>query len=214
MPRGILGRKIGMTQYFDDDGSRVGVTVLECPANRVLQVKTGEKDGYSAVQVGIDDKKEKHAGKAESGHAKAGGGPCRFIRELKLDDAEERAVGDAITVESFEEGEKVMIRGVSKGKGFAGVMKRHNFGGFRATHGVKTHHRHAGSIGQCQDPGKVFKGKRMPGQMGNRPVTTKGLRVVKIMADKGLILVRGSVPGANGSYVMVLEDTGYVEPKN
>jgi large subunit ribosomal protein L3 len=213
MPKGMLGRKVGMTQFFQENGDRVGVTVLELPENRVLQVKTEETDRYNALQLGIDPKKEKHCTKAELGHAGKAGGACRFVREMRTDGPPEAEAGSALSVgEVFEGVEKVVVTGVSKGKGFAGVMKRHGFGGFRATHGVETHHRHTGSIGQCQDPGRVFKGKKMAGHMGARRVSTKGLQVVKVIPEKNLLLVRGSVPGPNGGYVLVREDVGYVVP--
>jgi large subunit ribosomal protein L3 len=214
MPKGLLGKKIGMTQYFDENGRRIGVTVIEVPANRVLQVKTQEQDGYRALQLGIVEKKEKAATRAEAGHARAAGsGPCRFVREIRTDQLEAERGGEITLDQVFAEGDKVKITGTSKGKGFAGVMKRHNFAGYRATHGVKTHHRHPGAIGQCQDPGRVFKGKKMAGQMGNKRVTTKGLRVAKLVPEKNLLLVRGTVPGANGGYVVVSEDVGYLAPK-
>lgn len=214
MPKGMLGKKIGMTQFFDEGGARVGVTVLELPSNRVLQVKTGETDGYEALQLGAYDRKPGRATRAERGHAEKAGGPCRFVKEIRTDGAPEAEVGAALTVgEVFDGVAKVKVTGVSKGKGFAGVMKRHHFAGYRATHGVKTHHRHSGSIGQCQDPGRVFKGKKMAGQLGNKRVSTRGLRVVKLLPEKNLMLVKGAVPGANGSYVVVTEDVGYVAPK-
>ncbi|MFW5857604.1 MAG: 50S ribosomal protein L3 [Planctomycetota bacterium] len=214
MPKGMLGKKIGMTQFFDEAGNRVGVTVLELPANRVLQVKTEETDGYTALQLGVYDRKEKHTTRAEAGHARKAGGPCRFVKEIRTEDAPEAECGAEIALGAVFDGvAKVKVTGTSKGKGFAGVIKRHHFGGFRATHGVKTHHRHPGSIGQCQDPGRVFKGKKMAGQLGNKQISTKGLKVVKLLPEKNLMLVKGAVPGANGSYVIVVEDVGYVAPK-
>ncbi|MHC4887123.1 MAG: 50S ribosomal protein L3 [Planctomycetota bacterium] len=215
MVRGMLGRKVGMTQFWNDDGQRIGVTVIEFPENRVLQVKSGEREGYDALQLGIDEKDEKHSNKPEKGHSKASGGVvCRFVRELRLTDAAEVEAGATLSLtDTFEGVQKVAISGITKGKGFAGVMKRHGFGGYRATHGVKTHHRHPGSIGQCADPGKVFKGKKMPGQMGAKQVTTKGMKIVKLIPEKNVMLVKGAVPGANGGYLTVSEDVGYVAPK-
>lgn len=214
MAKGMLGKKIGMTQFFQDDGQAVGVTVIELPDNRVLQVKTEEREGYAAFQLGVYGCAEKRCTKAVAGHAQKAGGPCRFVKEVRSEDMPAKELGESVTLEEvFAEGVKVKVTGTSKGKGFAGVMKRHNFSGYRATHGVKTHHRHSGSIGQCQDPGRVWKGKKMAGQMGNRRVTTKGLVVVKLIPEKNLMLVKGAVPGANGSYIMVTEDLGYVPPK-
>jgi large subunit ribosomal protein L3 len=216
MIRGMLGKKVGMTQFFDESGNRVGVTVLEMSQNRVMQVRNADNDGYDALQLGIDEKKKKHCGKAELGHAgKAEGGmPCRFVRELRLDEPADVEAGSVLKVDEVFDGvEKVQVTGTSKGKGFAGVMKRYGFGGFRATHGVKTHHRHSGSIGQCQDPGRVFKGKKMAGHMGHRRISTKGIRVVKIIPEKSLLLVRGPIPGPNGGYVFVRESQGYKAPK-
>lgn len=214
MAKGMLGKKIGMTQLFAEDGKAIGVTVIELPDNRVLQVKTEDKEGYEALQIGVYDKKEKKCTRAIAGHSKKAGGACRFVREIRGTDMPAKELGESVNInEVFEDVTKVCITGTSKGKGFAGVMKRYNFAGFRATHGVKTHHRHPGSIGQCQDPGRVWKGKKMGGQMGNKRVTTKGLKVVKLLPEKNLMLVKGAVPGANGSYVMVTEDMGYVEPK-
>ncbi len=211
--RGMLGRKVGMTQYFTDDGRQVPVTILELPPNRVLQVKTQDRDGYDALQLGAFAKKEKRATRAELGHARGAGGPCRFVREVRLAEPGEYQAGQTVGVsELFEGVGKVIVTGVTKGRGFAGVMKRHGFSGYPATHGVKTHHRHPGSIGQCQDPGRVFKGKRMAGHMGAARRSQKGVRVEKILPDRHLMLVRGSVPGPNGGYVMVREDVGYVAP--
>jgi large subunit ribosomal protein L3 len=222
MVRGMLGRKVGMTQFWNEEGQRLGVTVIEIPDNRVLQVKSCDKqegrekcEGYDAIQLGIDEKNEKHSTKPEIGHSKvSGGAACRYVREVRLDKAAEVEVGSFLNLnDTFEGVAKVAITGTSKGKGFAGVMKRHGFGGFRATHGVKTHHRHPGSIGQCAYPGRVFKGKKMPGQMGNKQITTKGMKIVKILPEKNVMLVKGAVPGANGGYLTIREDRGYIEPK-
>jgi large subunit ribosomal protein L3 len=214
MSRGMLGKKIGMTQFFQEDGKRVPVTVVEVPENRILQVKNTEKDGYCALKLGVYDKKEKNCTKAEIGAAKKAGGPCRFVKEFRLAEESDAEAGSTLKMEeTFDGVEKILVTGVSKGKGFAGVMKRWGFKGYRATHGVKTHHRHPGSIGQCQDPGRVFKGKKMGGQMGNKQITTKGLKIVKLLPEKNIMLIKGSVPGANGGHLIINEDLGYVEPK-
>lgn len=215
MPRAILGKKIGMTQLFAEDGTRIGVTVIECPPNHVLQIKTADgRDGYQAVQVGIDEMKDKVSTKPEIGHAKkAGCKACRFVKELDLDDVSGLEVGGTITIDSFEGLEKVIVTGTSKGKGTAGVMKKYHFGGYRATHGVKCHHRKPGSIGMNTHPARVLKGKRMAGHMGSVTVTQKGMKVAKLIPEKNLILIKGSVPGANGCFVCVREDVGYVAPK-
>ena len=215
MARGILGKKIGMTQYFAEDGKRVGVTVVECQPNYVLQIKTTEtKDGYNAIQLGIDPMKEKHSTKPMQGHAKKAGvaAACRFIREIRVEDTSTYTLGGTVTLQSLEGLEKIMITGISKGKGFAGGMKRHGFAGHRATHGVKCHHRNPGSIGSNTYPSRVFRNKRMPGHMGVDTITSKGVKIAKILADKNLILLMGSVPGANGCYVFLREDVGYVDP--
>jgi len=215
MPKGMLGKKVGMTQFFDDNGSRVGVTVIEIPENRILQVKNDESDGYNALQLGVFDKKKQRCTKAELGHAKTNGESCQFVKEIRAEDMPTEEPGSFIKMEEVFEGiDKVKISGISKGKGFAGVMKRHHFGGFRKTHGVKTHHRHPGAIGQCAYPGRVFKGKKLCGQMGNKQITTKGLKIVKILPDQGIMLIKGAVPGANGGYVTITEDIGYIVPKN
>jgi large subunit ribosomal protein L3 len=208
----MLGKKIGMTQFFDESGKQVAVTVVEIPDNVVLQVKGQETDGYDALKLGAYDKKEKLCTKAEIG-ASAKAKPCRFVKEVRLSDAAEVESGASLNMaETFDGVEKIKVVGTSKGKGFAGVMKRHNFGGYRATHGVKTHHRHPGSIGQCAYPGRVFKGKKMPGHMGNERVSQKGLKIVKMLPEKNLMLIKGSVPGANGGYLIVEEDQGYKPP--
>jgi large subunit ribosomal protein L3 len=213
MSSGMLGKKVGMTQLFQDDGRQIPVTVLEMPENSILQVKTTQTDGYEALKLGAFDKKEKSCTRAELGASRAAKGPCCFVREIRLDAPAESEAGSVLRVgEVFEGVEKLKITGTSKGKGFQGVMKRWGFAGYRATHGVKTHHRHPGSIGQCQDPGRVFKGKKMAGQMGNKTVTQRGVRVVKIIPEKNLLLVRGAIPGANGSYVVVRADEGYKVP--
>ena len=211
MWRGILGKKLGMTQFFTEDGKRMGVTVLEAGPCPILQVKTKDKDGYDAFQLGFDEKKEKNSTKAIIGHCKkTGNKPMRFIREIRL--REENAdieEGKLITLEGWDDVKEVQVTSKSKGKGFAGVMKRYNFHGLRATHGVKTNHRHGGSIGSLT-PTRTVLGTKMPGHMGDKWVTQKGLQVAKVIPEKNLILVRGSVPGANGAHVIIRPEQPYV----
>ncbi|MCZ7645217.1 MAG: 50S ribosomal protein L3 [Planctomycetota bacterium] len=202
---GILGRKVGMTQVFDETGNRVGVTVLECGPCKVLQVKDGEKDGYHAIQLGFGAKKEKNTAKPLLGHfAKAASEPKRLIREIRLGKAPEDKLGDEVTVAIFEGIQKVDVTGASKGKGFAGTIKRYNFQRQRATHGNSKHHRALGSLGRHMSINKgVPKGKKMPGHMGDERVTVQGLKVVKVDAEHNLLLVQGAVPGCNGAFVTV-----------
>lgn len=206
MAIGLVGRKCGMTRIFTEDGVSIPVTVIEVEPNRITQIKKDETDGYSAVQVTTGDRKASHLTKASAGHfAKAGVGAGRGLWEFRVDGSEASAlnVGDAIQVSIFEAGKKVDVTATSKGKGFAGVIKRWNFSMQDATHGNSLSHRAPGSIGQNQSPGRVFKGKKMAGQMGNRQVTTQSLVVVRVDADKNLLLVKGAVPGATGSDVIV-----------
>ncbi|MEZ5507426.1 MAG: 50S ribosomal protein L3 [Gammaproteobacteria bacterium] len=206
MAIGLVGRKCGMTRIFTEDGVSIPVTVIEVEPNRITQIKKDETDGYSAVQVTTGDRKASHLSKASAGHfAKAGVGAGRGLWEFRVDGSEASAlnVGDAIQVSIFEAGKKVDVTATSKGKGFAGVIKRWNFSMQDATHGNSLSHRAPGSIGQNQSPGRVFKGKKMAGQMGNRQVTTQSLVVVRVDADKNLLLVKGAVPGATGSDVVV-----------
>ena len=199
----LIGKKIGMTQVFDENNHLLPVTVLEAGPCPVTQVKTVENDGYDAVQIGYGPQKESRLSKAQLGHlGKAGVDAVRVLQEFRLSDGESFDIGETLTVEKFQPGEKVDVIGVSKGQGFQGVMKRHGFGGGPASHGSMTHRR-GGSFGFCQDPGHVIKGKKMPGHMGNRRRTVQNLRVVKVDADKNLILVKGSLPGPNGSLVTV-----------
>jgi len=204
MIEGILGKKVGMTQIFQDDGRMVPVTVIEAGPCVVTQLKTVERDGYEAAQVGlVDGKAAKRANKPMRGHhEKAGVPPTRFRREFRLASGSELKPGDALSVDVFEGVDKVDVIGVSKGKGFQGVMRRHGFGGGRASHG-SMFHRAPGSIGQSAFPSKVMKGMRGPGQMGNKRITQKNLRVVRLDAERNLLLVRGAVPGANGSHVVI-----------
>ncbi len=201
---GLLGRKIGMTQIFQEDGTVVPVTVLECGPCTVLQVRTPEVDGYHAVQLGFDDKKRKNATQAERGHAKkADAEPKRYIREIRQEAASDLAAGATLTVEVFNDVKRVDVTGVSKGRGFAGVMKRHGFRGLRASHGVQRMHRHPGSSGPSADPSRTRKGIRKPGQFGNVRNTTRNLEVVRIDPTNNLLLLRGAVPGPNGGYLTV-----------
>lgn len=206
MAIGLVGRKCGMTRIFTEDGVSTPVTVIEVDPNRVTQIKTDETDGYSAVQVTTGARKASRLSKAEAGHfAKAGVEAGRGLWEFRLG-AEEAAsinVGDALEVSAFEAGQKVDVSGVSKGKGFAGAVKRWNFRTQDATHGNSLSHRAPGSIGQCQTPGRVFKGKKMAGHMGARRTTVQSLEVVRVDAERSLVLVKGAVPGATGNDVVV-----------
>jgi large subunit ribosomal protein L3 len=200
--KGIIGRKIGMTQVFDEDGHAVPVTLVEAGPCRVAQVKTAESDGYTAIQLSFGD--PKRTNKPLAGHyAKAGVDPARHLVELRLDDPGDYSLGTEIKADVFEPGETVDVVGVTKGKGFAGPMKRHNFKGLSATHGTQRKHRSPGSIGACATPARVFKGTRMAGHMGHRRVTTLNLRIIKADPDRNLLLIRGAVPGPRGGLVMV-----------
>ena len=197
MKKAILATKVGMTQIFGEDGSLTPVTVF--------QVKTVENDGYSAVQVGFVDKREKLVNKCQKGHFdKAGVSYKRYVRELKLDNAEEYALGAEIKADAFAAGDKIDATAISKGKGFQGAIKRHGLQRGPMAHGSK-YHRHAGSNGACSDPSKVFKGKKMAGHMGSRRITIQNLEVVRVDADANLILVKGSVPGPKKSLVTLRE---------
>ena len=201
MKKAILATKIGMTQIFAENGELIPVTVLQAGPCVVTQVKTVENDGYSAVQVGFIDKREKLSTKPMKGHfEKAGTTVKRFVRELALDDAENYSLGQVITADIFEAGDKIDATAISKGKGYQGVIKRHGQHTGPKTHGSK-YHRHAGSNGMASDPGKVMKGKKMPGQMGHVKVTVQNLEVVRIDAENNVILVKGSVPGPKKSLV-------------
>jgi large subunit ribosomal protein L3 len=204
MIKGLIGKKIGMTQVFDEEGRVVPVTVVEAGPCVVTQVKTPETDGYSAVQLGLIEKKSpKKLSKAEKGHLdKHKIAPLKHLKEFKFPSGEEVKVGDTIPVTTFEATEKLTITGITRGRGFQGVIKRHGFGGGRATHG--SHFKRApGSIGQCATPGRVYPGKKMPGQMGSKNVTVKNLEVVKVIEDKNLLLVKGAVPGAKGTLLTI-----------
>lgn len=206
MSLGLIGRKSGMTRVFTEEGNSVPVTVVEVQPNRVTQIKTPKRDGYSAVQVTTGSRKASHVAKAAIGHfakanTEAGEGLWEFRTENE--DTTEIELGSEIKVDLFEVGQKVDVTGTSKGKGFQGSVKRHNFQMQDATHGNSLSHRAPGSIGQCQTPGKVWKGKKMAGQMGNQKKTTQSLEVVRIDLENNLLLIKGAVPGATGSKVVV-----------
>lgn len=203
---GIVGRKCGMTRIFVEDGQSIPVTVIEVEPNRIVQVKTSEVDGYAAVQVAAGERRASRVSKPVAGHyAKNGVAAGRVLRELRLpaEGAEGFEVGGNITVEQFEVGQLVDVTGTSKGKGFQGVVKRWNFSMQDATHGNSLSHRAPGSIGQNQSPGRVFKGKKMAGQMGAARTTVQNLEVVRVDAERNLLLIKGAVPGAPGSDVLV-----------
>jgi large subunit ribosomal protein L3 len=205
MVKGLIGQKIGMTRIFDDSGNHVPVTVLKAGPCVVLQVKNKDNDGYNAVQIGLVDEtvKEKRQSKALLGHLKTAGSPSvRVIREFELEGEDEFSPGDTLTIEQFAEVDQVDVTATTKGRGFQGVMRRYGFGGGKATHG-SMHHRAPGSVGMSAYPGKVLKGQRMPGQMGNKRATEIGLRVVEIDSEENLLLVAGSVPGAKKGYVLI-----------
>ena len=204
MTIGIVGRKSGMTRVFNDKGASIPVTVVEVEPNRVTQIKTDEIDGYSAVQVTVGTRRSSRISKSEAGHfAKAGVEAGRGIWELRLDTSTEVKVGENIAVDQFSVGQKVDVTGISKGKGYAGVIKRWNFQMQDATHGNSLSHRAHGSTGQCQTPGRVWKGKKMSGHMGNEQVTTKNLEIVRIDSERNILLIKGAVPGAPGGDVIV-----------
>lgn len=206
MTIGLVGRKCGMTRVFTDAGESIPVTVIEVLPNRVTQVKTTDRDGYRAVQVTFGAKRPQLISKAAAGHfAKAGSAPGKSLVEFRLADQEggELAVGAEIKADLFQAGQVVDVTGTTIGKGYAGTMKRHNFGGHNASHGVSVSHRTPGSIGQRQTPGRVFAGKRMSGHMGVARRTTENLKVVEVDAERNLLLIRGAVPGAEGGQVIV-----------
>ena len=205
---GLLGRKLGMTQIYNKDGAVQPVTIIEVAGNTVLRVKSDDsKDGYNAIQLGFDEKKPSLTNKPDAGHfEKSGVSPKRLVREIRLgaDDLAKFTVGQELSAKDiFTEGEKVDVTGTSKGRGFTGVMKRYNFRGFIRSHGTHEYFRHGGSIGTRLTPGHVIKGKKMPGQHGNKRAVVQNLVLVKIDAERNLLFVRGGVPGPNGGYVMV-----------
>ena len=205
MTIGLVGRKSGMTRVFTEDGVSIPVTVVEIAPNRVTQIKELESDGYRAIQVTAGSRKASKVSKSEAGHfAKAGVEAGNGLWEFRLEGAEEApAIGTELTVERFEPGQKVDVAGQSRGKGFQGVIKRWNFSTQDATHGNSLSHRAPGSIGQCQTPGRVFKGKKMAGHMGAAKVTTQGLEIVRVDVERNLLLIKGAVPGAPGGDVIV-----------
>ncbi|PWR19073.1 50S ribosomal protein L3 [Zavarzinia compransoris] len=204
MRSGVIAKKIGMTRLFAADGAHVPVTVLQIDNLQVVATRSIEKDGYTAVQLGSGKAKVKNVSKPQRGHfAKAGVEPKLKLIEFRVSEDALLNVGDELSVEHFNVGQKIDVTGETKGKGFQGVMKRWNFGGLRATHGVSVSHRSHGSTGQRQDPGKVFKGKKMAGHLGAERVTVQNLEVAKVDETRGLILVKGAVPGSKGSYVLV-----------
>jgi len=203
MTKGILGRKIGMTQLFSDNGEVVPVTVIEAEPNVVLQKKTVENDGYEALQIGFSDERESRINKAKKGHAeKADAAPKRYVREFRNAKLDEYEVGQEISVEVFEAGDKIDVTGTSKGKGFQGNIRRHNQARGPMAHGSRFH-RAPGSIGNATDPGRVFKGTKLPGQMGAEQVTIQNLEVVKVDAERNLLLIKGNVPGAKKGLVKI-----------
>jgi large subunit ribosomal protein L3 len=210
MVTGIIGRKVGMTQVFTGEGDLVPVTVIQAGPCTVVQAKTAARDRYTAVQLGFATQKESRLGKAMLGHVKKSGkGPFRVLREFKVGDDSQLEVGQDVRVgDVFAAGDAVDVSGVSKGRGTAGVMKRHKFSGFPGSHGTHEYFRHGGSIGNRSFPGRVFKGKRMSGRLGNERVTITNLRVVEVRADQDLIFLRGAVPGATGATVVISKRGG------
>ncbi|WP_297538102.1 50S ribosomal protein L3 [Roseovarius sp.] len=212
---GVIAKKVGMTRLFLEDGKQVPVTVLQLDKLQVVAQRTPEKDGYTAVQLGAGTAKAKRTTQAMRGHfAAAKVEPKRKIAEFRVAPEAMINVGEEITADHYFEGQFVDVSGTSIGKGFAGAMKRHNFGGLRASHGVSISHRSHGSTGQCQDPGKVFKGKKMAGHMGAVRVTTQNLQVVKTDADRGLIMIKGAVPGSKGGWVTIKDAVKKPFPEN
>ena len=215
MRSGVIAKKVGMTRLFMEDGRQVPVTVLQLDNLQVVSQRTAEKDGYTAVQLGAGAAKAKRVSAPMRGHfAAAKVEPKRKVAEFRVAPENLIGVGEEITADHYFEGQYVDVSGVSIGKGFAGAMKRHNFSGLRASHGVSISHRSHGSTGQCQDPGKVFKGKKMAGHMGAARVTTQNLQVVRTDADRGLIMIKGAVPGSKGGWVTVKDAVKKPTPDN
>jgi len=206
MVRGILGKKVGMTQIFDEDGRVVPVTIVEAGPCVVVQRRKVDSDGYEAVQIGfVEGRPRRHASKAISGHFSAAGvPPTRFVAEVPVDAGDESKPGDSVLADIFSADEKVHVVGRSKGRGFQGVIKRHGFKGGRASHG-SMFHRAPGSIGRSASPSRVFPGQKMPGQMGNKRVTVKNAQVVKVDAERNLLFLKGGVPGARNSYIRIVK---------
>ncbi len=203
MKKAIMGKKVGMTQIFDEQGRMIPVTVVEAMPNVVVQIKTEDKEGYNAIQVGFGEIRESLVNKPRKGtFAKAGVAPRRFLKEFRLEDISSYNVKDEITVDVFAEGDKVDVSGVSKGKGFQGVIRRWNFSRGPETHGSKFH-RAVGSMGASSDPSKTFKNKKMPGHMGNVNTTVQNLEIVKVMPERNVILIKGGIPGPNKGTVVI-----------
>ena len=206
MKKAIIGKKLGMTQLFDANGNVVPVTVIEAGPCVVAQKKTNENDGYEAVQIGYGDMKASKVNKPMKGHfAKGDVAPKKVLREFRLEDTSVLNVGDIIKADTFAEGEAVDVRGTSKGKGYAGTIKRWNFGRLKETHGTGPVHRHGGSLGACSSPSRVFKGKKMAGHLGNERVTVQNLSVVKVDSENNLIAIKGSIPGPKGGIVVIAD---------
>ena len=206
MQKGLIGKKIGMTQFFDEKGNVIPVTVLEVGPCAVVQKKTEEKDGYNALQLGYGDMKVARVNKPMKGHfAKADVAPKKVLKEFRFEDTDAHNVGDIIKADVFAAGEKVDVCGTGKGKGYAGAIKRWNFGRLKESHGTGPVARHQGSMGPCSDPSRVFKGKKMPGHLGSERVTIQNLDVVKVDAENNLIAVKGAVPGAKGGIVVITD---------
>lgn len=212
---GVIAKKLGMTRLFMEDGRQIPVTVLQLDGLQVVAQRTTDKDGYTAIQLGAGSAKAKRVSAPMRGHfAAAKVEPKRKLAEFRVDPENLVAVGEEITADHYFEGQFVDVSGTSTGKGFAGAMKRHNFGGLRASHGVSISHRSHGSTGQCQDPGRVFKGKKMAGHLGSVRVTTQNLQVVRTDADRGLIMVKGAVPGTKGGWVTIKDAVKKSFPEN
>lgn len=215
MRSGVIAKKLGMTRLFLEDGKQIPVTVLQMDNVQVVAQKTSDKDGYSAVQLGTGSIKAKNVSKPMRGHyAAAKVEPKRKLTEFRVAPENMIDVGEELTADHYFAGQFVDVAGTSLGKGFQGAMKRHNFGGLRASHGVSVSHRSHGSTGQCQDPGKVFKGKKMAGHMGSARVTTQNLQVMKTDADRGLIMIKGAVPGSKGGWVTIKDAVKKPTPDN
>jgi len=211
---GVIAKKLGMTRLFLENGAQVPVTVLQLDSLQVVAQRTVEKDGYTAVQLGAGTAKAKRTSQAMRGHfAAAKVEPKRKVAEFRVAPENMIEVGEEIIADHYAAGQYVDVAGVSIGKGFAGAMKRHNFGGLRATHGVSVSHRSHGSVGQCQDPGRIFKGKKMAGHMGAARVTTQNLQVVRTDTDRGLIMVKGAVPGSKGGWVTIKDAVKKAAPE-
>ena len=212
---GVIAKKLGMTRLFMEDGRQIPVTVLQMDGCQVVAQRTADRDGYTAVQLGVGNVKAKNVSQPMRGHfAVAKVEPKRKLAEFRVSEDNMIGVGEEITADHYFAGQYVDVAGTSIGKGFAGAMKRHNFGGLRASHGVSVSHRSHGSTGQCQDPGKVFKGKKMAGHMGSARVTTQNLEVVKTDSDRGLIMVKGAVPGSKGGWVTIKDAVKKPLPEN